>query len=262
MIKSIQFHLEKYKCQRIVNHYLKQGKPRIYHYHIMKTGGTSINSAFFSLSGKDSYEVRRSIINHPERYFRSEEHVFSRGKWLIESGLFTYGFSHFPKWQVNVPADTFTFTCLRDPLKRLISRYRHLQMMYQSSYRAKFEADRAAFVDSLQDDFLSFVQQTSIEQRHHMLYMFSEQLDPYEAFEQLKKLDIFIFLEELKEGMSLLEERTGFSLPMRWANKSSYQEEITEEAKEEAKARYLKNDYIFFELARDYYAERFKHQHS
>lgn len=258
MIKSIKFRLEKHKCRRVAEAYLKEGNPRIYHYHIMKTGGTSINRAFFSLSGEDSYVIRKGIINNPEHYFRTTTHLFSWGKWLIESGLFTYGFSHFPKWQIRIPADTLAFTCLRDPLKRLISRYRHLQTMYQSDYRIKFEKERTEFVDTLQTGFLDFVERTSPKQRHHMLYMFSEQLDPYAAFEELKTLDLFFFLEELEEGMALLENKTGFSLPLKWANKSSYQEDIPEEIKEEVKTRYLKNDYILFGMAQEHYAEHFK----
>lgn len=256
MIKSIQFHLEKYRCRRVVNRYLKNGGQRVYHYHIMKTGGTSINSAFFSLSEENSEVIDRHIIYHPEHYFRAPNQVFSRGNWLIESGLFTYGFSHIPKWNIEVPEDAFTFTCLRDPLKRLISRYHHLQSMYQSPYKQRFEQDQGALVNWLQADFATFVERVSEKEKHEMLYMFSQNLDPYEAFEQLKTLDYFFFLEEIGEGIKQLGTKLNLPLTLKWANKSGYREAISDEMKAEVKEKYLKDDYTFFQLARDYYKDK------
>jgi len=45
---------------------------------------------------------------------------------LIEEGSYYYAFSHIPLHQLRLPKETFTITCFRDPIKRIISHYNML----------------------------------------------------------------------------------------------------------------------------------------
>jgi hypothetical protein len=99
---------------------------RIYHYHVRKTAGTSLDSSFWGLGGAvveaaSRREVTEAIEpNEPHRRFVRHDPA------LIAQGDYFYASSHLPMHQVIVPPDTFTVTILRDPAARVISYYRYL----------------------------------------------------------------------------------------------------------------------------------------
>ncbi|MEM6300040.1 MAG: sulfotransferase family 2 domain-containing protein, partial [Bacteroidota bacterium] len=204
MLKSLQFRVDKWRCRQVVAAHTERGLPKVYHYHVMKTGGTSMNQAFMQLAG-DQDEVYQSIIQHPELLYYNKDFVITWGKWEIESGLFTYAFSHMPKWQINVPEDVFTFTCLRDPFSRLKSRYNQLKWTANSQFRGMMEEKFPRHAEWVEDDFLGFVEQMEAQQRTHQLYLFSEDYDPKAAFESASQVDYFYFLENVNEGFTFLE---------------------------------------------------------
>jgi hypothetical protein len=41
----------------------------------------------------------------------------------INKGNYFYGFSHIPLHKLDLPEGTFTITCFRDPVKRVVSHY-------------------------------------------------------------------------------------------------------------------------------------------
>ncbi len=97
---------------------------RIYHYHIRKTAGSSLDSAFLGLGGFDGIGVLESsahtaLIGNGKRFV-------AHNADLIRSGDYFFATSHYPAWWLNVPANTFTVTILRDPTARLRSYYRYL----------------------------------------------------------------------------------------------------------------------------------------
>ena len=100
---------------------------RIYHYHIRKTGGTSINKMFHSLSGESPDVVYAQLASTNPRQIRVNKFVFAGWqKNLLEMGDYHYGFSHIPFSQLTLPERTFTFSCFRDPTSRVLSHYRML----------------------------------------------------------------------------------------------------------------------------------------
>jgi hypothetical protein len=103
------------------------GKPqRIYHFHIRKTGGSSLDSAFLALGGPKLGTVA-------ERAQFDENLVEGNGLRfvhhdldLIAGGDYFFASSHEPFFRVDLPPGTFTITILRDPVKRAMSYLRYL----------------------------------------------------------------------------------------------------------------------------------------
>jgi hypothetical protein len=102
-------------------------KPRrIYHFHIRKTGGSSLDSAFLALGGSELGSVA-------ERAKFNENLVEGHGLrfvhhdlGLIAAGDYFFASSHEPIFRVELPPQTFTVTILRDPVKRAVSYLRYL----------------------------------------------------------------------------------------------------------------------------------------
>ncbi len=123
---------------------------RIYHYHIRKSGGTTLNHAFCTLAyneeevdlnetyglpieSEDMYPGRATYM----KINRTKDHSYTGNGYtiindnieLVKEGKFFYSASHAPMHKVKLPKGAFTFTCMRDPVRRLISDYRfHLEI--------------------------------------------------------------------------------------------------------------------------------------
>jgi len=99
---------------------------RIYHFHIRKTGGSSLDSAFLALGGP-------ALGTIAERAKFDENLVEGNGLrfvhhdlGLIAGGDYFFASSHEPIFRVELPPGTFTVTILRDPVKRAVSYLRYL----------------------------------------------------------------------------------------------------------------------------------------
>jgi len=65
------------RCARLASRYeLPGGFKRIYHYHIRKTAGTSLNHMFFTIDSTDSGHIYRELIQSNGHRFIGSNHVF------------------------------------------------------------------------------------------------------------------------------------------------------------------------------------------
>ena len=100
---------------------------RIYFYHVQKAGGSSIRRAFYKLASEpekiDTYfhsdTLRRGILG--------DKVYVTHHVGMIDQGNYFFASSHWPMSQLTLPERTFTFTNLRDPIRRFMSRYRELR---------------------------------------------------------------------------------------------------------------------------------------
>ena len=90
-----------------------------------KAGGTSVNHIFLGLGNEEGRQIYSGLSKSPINRVISGDKVFVgwNGR-LIDEGNYFFAFSHRPAHVVNLPLDTFTLTCLRDPAKRVISHYK------------------------------------------------------------------------------------------------------------------------------------------
>ncbi len=194
------------------------GFKRVYHFHVRKTGGTSLNRAFLGLGGEDPGDVHwrmRGALHAT----RSNGFVFvAHDAPLLARGEYTYGWHHAPAWTMTLPPETFTVTVLRDPISRVLSLYRYLVDPHADDgqpFRAgKMERLRAI------GGFESFVRSTPTEDLLTQLHMFSSRLDPGEAADRVRCCSAWFMTEHLDQGVDDLNQRLGVALAHRWDRRS------------------------------------------
>jgi hypothetical protein len=166
------------------------GHKRVYHFHVRKTAGTSLNAAFWALGGLDLQAMsdRQEVEGNGLRFVRGN-------RQLIEKGDYFFANSHQPAHELRLPPETYTITILRDPAARVISYYRYL--LWARGNPTAREAEpfiddvvaESSFLDrrlSLRRrgaSFRDFLDRVPPERLLAQLQMFSARFDPSEAAE-------------------------------------------------------------------------------
>ena len=218
--KTMQIKLNELYC-------LTASKPktRIYLYHIRKTAGTSLIYSFLALQG-DPKTIYQRLSN--DICLKQNGKVFVG--WdpaVIAKGNFFFAFSHMPYHEVTIPDDTFTITCLRDPVERVLSHYKMLvanqgNKEYINSFKLD---DEIKMIQGGLDGFLD-----RISQKHllRQLYMFSKEFNVQEAIENIKGCSYFFFADEFESGIDDLRSQLSLNLKFQSANRSRLPLEIEE----------------------------------
>lgn len=231
------------KYHDVASSYNINGYKRIYLVHIRKTGGTSVNNMFLGISGR-----AERLYNRLAK--KSSHCIFSKGKiyvgWnndLISRGNYFYAFSHAPWHKLDLPVGTFSFTCFRDPVNRVISHYNML-----SNYLKKGIDHPCMKVEKewLGESFEHFL--NNIPKKHlcNQLYMFSEDFNIEEAVENVFSLSHYLFTERFAEGIDELNCKTGLNLMPIHIRKSTVKNNISTKNISLLKEM-LEEEYIFLE---------------
>lgn len=210
--------------------YRRQAAPfnqRIYLVHIRKTGGTSLNHMFLSLSGENpvAFYEQLGLAKH-RRLFRNGKVFVGWHPRFISRGNFFYGFSHIPIHELSLPSDTFTIACFRDPVKRVVSHYNMLM-----DYKVNKIDNRCMETEGhlVSRDFSHFLDVLPKEQLLNQLYMFSPSFNVQEAVEEVCKLSHFFFTEDFDSGIRILNKKLGFVLESIHIRRSGFQAEISDD---------------------------------
>ena len=201
---------------------------RVYHFHVRKSAGTSLNTAFWKLC-KDSeaqqlrgegYLVGRCEAAGLPRKLVMARHDVS----VLQGGRYHMGYSHQPCWGLELPSDTFTLTIIRDPLRRLQSYYRYL-MWVRHAYTHTPEVLRVAEpswqellleANALgpvgEESLQNLVERAAAKHVVTQLWMFSEELDPAEAAERIVACSAVMRTENFVADLAELGERLGLPL--------------------------------------------------
>ena len=79
------------KYREITKTYDLKGYKRVYLVHIRKTGGTSLNNMFLSLSGEDSSQLYTQLAQTPDhRLFRNGKGYVGWNVKYINKGIYYY----------------------------------------------------------------------------------------------------------------------------------------------------------------------------
>ncbi|MEL7069947.1 MAG: hypothetical protein AAGN15_15010 [Cyanobacteria bacterium J06581_3] len=224
---NVSEHIKNAEYKKIAESYCIAGNyQRIYLVHIRKTGGTSINNMFLSVSGIPHESIRQQLIAAPRHRIVHSGYVFvGWNRDLINKGDYYYGFSHIPLHELNLPPKTFTLTCFRDPAKRLLSHYKML-MGYKIN-----NVDHPCMLEEgkwLGTSFREFLDRIPREHLLNQLYMFSSRFDINEAVEAVRDLSYYMFTETLDQGIAKLNERLSMELIPFHSHKSNYQFEVSD----------------------------------
>ena len=193
---------------------------RIYHYHIRKTAGTSLNSAFLNAFGIDFEQLEES------RRVRKGSLVFAQHNWpVIKHGKFFYASSHAAAHQLSPPPGTFTVTVLRDPVDRLLSHYRYLMAIKTDPQVRKQEA---RWMETLEREMLwlgdSFAEFLTLIPREHLqrqLYTFSAQYDVEQASQAIVDCSAVCFTETINADLQRLARQLNLPLQLRHERRSA-----------------------------------------
>jgi len=171
------------------------GFKRIYHIHIRKCAGTSINKAFISsLGGSEiTYDALSKSLN--QRLLLNKGPLVGWNRYLINKGAFFYGFSHEPYHKLIFDKETFTFTFLREPMNRVISHYNMLKdlIIKKSNHPALIAEKSWAYGDF--DQFLKNIPKKHLE---NQLFTFSKKFIVKEALTNLKKISYVGKVEDIE----------------------------------------------------------------
>ena len=195
---------------------------RIYHYHVRKSAGTSLNAAFWHLARLDLQQMgRRSLICKNRLIFVRHEIE------LINEGHYFYASSHQPAYRLNLPAKTFTIVILRDPLARLLSYYRyllHIKLNPQAKEYEPFYPEVLRESDYTGDSFQDFLAKVPRRHLSHQLYLFSENYDPQEAADRILQCSAICLTETFPRDLEKLAKT--LDLPLLERRERSFRHEI------------------------------------
>lgn len=229
---------------------------RIYHYHVRKSGGTSINVGMLASLKKDStcpqeiYEDLAQTKGH--RLIIDGYPVVGWSKKAIEKGDYYYGFSHIPCHKLKLPKKTFTLTCLRDPVERVISHYQMLVRFHEE--RIDHPCMRTEWPWA-KNGIIEFVRRMPREHLCRQLYMFSADFSIDEAYERILGCHVVMFTGNLSEGIKELARRLGNrDLKVRHEKKALKSSPISKQTRKYLKS-YLEDEILLYERISAYHKE-------
>lgn len=193
---------------------------RVYHFHVRKTAGTSLNAAFWALGGLDLRAMadRQEAEGNGLRFVRGNPR-------LIEAGDYFYANSHQPAHALTLPPDTYTITILRDPAARVLSYYRYLlwarrnpdareeepfidEVVAESSF-----LDRRFSLRRREASFRDFLDRAPAEHLLAQLHMFSASFDPAEAAAKALACSATCFTETYGDDLRRIAAELRLELP-------------------------------------------------
>ncbi len=261
---------------------------RIYHFHVRKTAGSSLNASFWRLGGPEV----EATMTQGDTSAEGNGLRFTDELEPMAAGNFFFASSHRPYGEVRLPPGTFKLTILRDPIARVKSYYRYVQWVCTDPDSHIYEpfADRVKreswFLDGgvhylrtqlsprrLRTEgeirnlgpgqlarrltrlrhrgaFSDLVQRLPPRRLSAQLYMFSESLDPVEASNRILDCDAVLFTETFPADLAKVADRLDLKLDERHERRFGDPVEPTERDLMTLRKR-LSREYEMIERVRD-----------
>ncbi|NJB66838.1 hypothetical protein GGQ74_000478 [Desulfobaculum xiamenense] len=181
---------------------------RYYYCHIRKCAGAAINRIFLNAIDNESGFMfgdvgRGNVVYYKGLVFAGETRDF------IENGRFLYASSLSPFHEMRIPDRTFIFSTFRDPAARILSLYRTL--LRQRDLPEKND-DSSAECQWLGDSFMDFLDTIPQRELMRQLYMFSPSFDVGEAYNCIRRLGAYFFVEDMDCSLRMLSSL--FNVPL------------------------------------------------
>lgn len=186
------------------------GYKRIYHYHVRKTAGSSLNTAFWSLAGLDvkSMGRRKIVVERGLKFVHGCRRAIGRGDYFFAN-------SHHAAHSLHLPPETFTVTILRSPVDRVLSFYKYLSWVQSDNHVGKKEPYwKSVFRETkwLGSSFNDFLDRIPREHLMPQLFMFSKNYIVEAAIERAMSCSTVLFTEQFSRGITDLGSRLGIPL--------------------------------------------------
>jgi hypothetical protein len=208
----------------------------------------------------------RQLVERPPKpiYFIHVRKTAGSSFFRAFDGVGGIDHSHAPAWSLDLPADTFTVTILRDPVRRVLSYYRYLHWARANPDAVDLEPTIAAVVAEsalLQggpnyvshqlrnwrtesavkelglgqftrrlmvrgSDFGAFLGRVPPRKLLTQLWMFSRAFDPDEAAERVLECDAVLFTETYSEDLEALGATLGLKLEEKHQRRFQFEVEV------------------------------------
>ncbi len=236
--------------RKVAHLFAQQERPPIYHYHIRKTAGTSINFAFLAhYGGEDTEGFYQQLAQQENHRLIANDKVFvGWNTRLIQGGKYFYAFSHAPAHSLELPSNAFTLTCLRDPAQRVLSHYNMLQHYKNENIPTLARQKEGQWLGNSFDDFLDRLPKKHLQ---NQLYMFSPTYNVAEAVERIQGCSFYFFMEELEAAFAELSDKLDLDLSIFHRKKYGYISEISDLQMERLQEM-LKPEYQMIDKLKDH----------
>lgn len=222
------------------------GYDRIYHYHVRKTAGTSLNLAFKSAFSSDFLGSTQEEELFKRKWAIIDGKLYvTHNEYLLERGQYFFGDGHAALHEINIPWNTFKITILRDPIKRVISHYRMLLHWKKNGITHPARASEEHYISDNFSDYLDLMP------RKHLLrqiYMFSKNFDIDEATYNIGRLNFIMLTENYADHLKRLSSILGLEL-RNLSAKAGYGNVILSEGDHVRLAEILEPEYAFIKAA-------------
>lgn len=190
-----------------MNFWFLDKRIKLYHYHIRKTGGTSINMSFIKSLFKGDKKVYGELSRISGNKIKKNGYsLVGWNKKSIESGKFNYGFSHIPFHELKMKSNIQTMTCFRDPVSRVLSHYKMLKRMRDENSTHPCMKTEGDWVSK---DFDYFLKSIPKEHLLNQLFMFSKDFNIQQAKENIESVDFVLSTENLNHDLDHLGATLG-----------------------------------------------------
>jgi len=186
-----------------------------YLYHIRKTGGRSIIHSFLALATNNPGTFYKQLAKQPPEHCLKKDGKIFIG-WntsTLKHRNFFFAFSHDSAHTLTLPYQIFTITCFRDPLARLKSYYNHLMEIKQDIKKNPNHV-HANLPDLVwaHNNQMKFLKDVPRQHLLNQLFMFSKQMQPKEAADNISKVDFVLQTEKMTAGIKRLSRLTKIEL--------------------------------------------------
>ena len=229
---------------------------RIYHFHIRKCGGTSLNTAFSKFPNGNSNNYQIVASQNENKAIFNNFPIVGWNLRHLKRGDFWYGFSHIEFERIfPLKKNTFTFSFLRDPIDRLLSHYNMIKdWEINNSSHPAFEKEGRWLGNS----FSEFLEKIPKQHLQNQLFMFSNNFDINTALKNLKTID-FVGLVGRDEEKLLNYFREVFDINLDYfhTRKSKFNYKV-DKKEMNLLINKLEDEIIFFEKAKLYIVKNLK----
>lgn len=226
-----------------------EGYDRILHFHIQKSGGTSVNQVFYGLTFVQPVVEAFLERNQSHPFFTSDlfkaksdgakvkaitrrlggpakgnGYIVSSSWKRIRLGMYSYAHNHMCFQDVPIYPGTYSFTILREPLERLISRYKMDLRLFRLGKIGHYK-DRGPLADSITEPLKYFrvLKNHAPNDFLNQIGSFSKSFTVDEAIENALSLNRILFQHSLQPDLDALLKDVGLQSAALPNSKSSSQ---------------------------------------
>lgn len=203
---------------------------------------------FLSLSGEDPNVLYKRLLRAPDYRLISNGLIYAG--WNIghiNKGNYFYAFSHAPLHKLSLPEKTFTVSCFRDPVKRVISHYSMLMGYRENNFDHPCMKSEGTW---LGNNFRDFLMRIPKQHLLNQIYTFSDRFDIEEAVSNTRHLSHYFFTDAFEEGVRELSRKTELPLEPMHVRAAGYRAHIPDDALSELRER-LDPEYQFLDAIRE-----------